>query len=211
MSDGDLARDKAVLFLAAVDGAAVVDADPRMARGSTARLAVEPRSPGLRDRIWWGSGTRASAAWVAGQGMSLMSSTLLTEDTGVPFDELQAEQIALFRQVWKESGWQREPRVSVSRSVMPIVNDLDEAYFGRDRDSTDQVGSLGEPGLARFGKTYAGDPDVVAEQLSKDAAVREADTLLLTIPSALGVDYNTHLMRSIVEHVAPALGWKPSA
>ncbi len=142
--------------------------------------------------------------------MNLMSSTLLTEDTGVPFDELQAEQIALYRQVWRDSGWEREPRISVSRSVMPIVNDLDEAYFGRDRGSVDQVGSLGEPGLARFGKTYAGDPDQVAEDLAKDAAVREADTLLVTIPNALGVDYNTHLMRSIVEHVAPALGWQPA-
>ena len=60
-----------------------------------------------------------------------MSSTLLTEDTGVPFHRLQAEQIQRFRDAWTAAGHEREPRVSVSRSIFPIVNDLDRAYFGR--------------------------------------------------------------------------------
>ena len=138
--------------------------------------------------------------------MNLQSSTLLVEDTGVPFDELQAEQIARFRAAWKDAGWEHEPRVSVSRSVMPIVSDLDRQYFGGDRSSSDQVGLL-EGVRARFGKTYAGPPDQLAEDLAKDAAVREADTLLLTVPNMLGVDYNAHLLETIVEHVAPAIGW----
>ncbi|MFD0484013.1 LLM class flavin-dependent oxidoreductase [Kineococcus sp. GCM10028916] len=205
-TEGDMARRHLDVFRHAIAGGKVAEANPRMT-GSSRALPILPQAPGLSDRIWWGSGSRETARWTAEQGLNLMSSTLLTEDTGIPFDELQAEQIALYRQVWKDSGHQREPRVSVSRSVMPIVNDLDEAYFGRDRHSTDQVGSLGEPGLARFGRTYAGDPDQVAEDLAKDVAVQEADTLLVTIPNALGVDYNAHLMSSIVEHVAPALGW----
>ena len=60
---------------------------------------------------------------------------------------------------------------------------------------------------ARFGKSYAGEPDRLAEELAKDAAVREADTLLLTVPNMLGVDYNAHLLETIVQHVAPAIGW----
>ena len=107
------------------------DADPRMTGGARGRLAIQPQSPGLRDRIWWGSGTRATAEWTAQQGMNLMSSTLLVEDTGVPFDELQAEQIARFRAAWAEAGWEREPRVSVSRSVLPIVSDVDRAVLRR--------------------------------------------------------------------------------
>ena len=153
----------------------VVDADPRMTGGAPGRLAIQPQSPGLADRIWWGSGTRATAEWTAQQGMNLMSSTLLVEDTGVPFDELQAEQIARFRAAWAEAGWEREPRVSVSRSVLPIVSDLDRQYFGGERPSEDQVGIL-EGVRARFGKSYVGEPDQLAEELAKDAAVREADT-----------------------------------
>ena len=204
--EGQLAREKTGLFLAAISGATVVDADPRMSGGATGRLAVQPQSPGLRERIWWGSGTRSTAVWAARQGMNLMSSTLLSEDTGVPFDELQAEQIALFRAAWGEAGWSHEPRVSVSRSVMPITTDTDRAYFGGDRGSEDQVGLLGGV-RSRFGKSYAGEPDELAEQLSKDMAVREADTLLLTIPNMLGVEYNARLLEIITQHVAPAIGW----
>src|ERR687894_185386 len=205
-SDADLAREKTALFLAAVRGATVVDADPGMTGGARGRLAVQPQSPGLADRIWWGSGTRATAEWTAQQGMNLMSSTLLVEDTGVPFDELQAEQIARYRAAWAAAGWERQPRVSVSRSVLPIVSDDDRAYFGAERSSEDQIGIL-EGVRARFGKSYVGEPDELAEDLAKDVAVREADTLLITVPNMLGVDYNARLLANITTHVAPAIGW----
>jgi alkanesulfonate monooxygenase SsuD/methylene tetrahydromethanopterin reductase-like flavin-dependent oxidoreductase (luciferase family) len=203
--DADLARQKTALFLAAISGEPVVDADPRMTGGRPGRLAVQPQSPGLADRIWWGSGTRATAEWTAQQGMNLMSSTLLVEDTGVPFDELQAEQIARFREAWRVAGRDREPRVSVSRSVLPIVSDLDRQYFGGD-SGEDQVGIL-EGVRARFGKSYVGEPDQLAEELAKDAAVREADSLLITVPNMLGVEYNARLLETIVTDVAPAIGW----
>ena len=209
MSDADLAREKLAVLLAAIDGAGVVMSDPRMT-GVSQPLAVQPQSPGLRDRIWWGSGTRASARWVAEQGLNLQSSTLLTEDTGVPFDELQAEQIALYREAWTAAGHERTPRVSVSRSVIPITSDVDRLYFGGEQDSEDQVGWL-DGGNARFGRSYVGEPDRIAEELARDAAVRAADTVLLTVPNQLGVDYNARLLATIAEHVAPAIGWVPPA
>jgi alkanesulfonate monooxygenase SsuD/methylene tetrahydromethanopterin reductase-like flavin-dependent oxidoreductase (luciferase family) len=207
-SDGDMARSNAARFRAAIAGAGVAPADPRMT-GAEGQLPIQPRSPGLADRIWWGSGTRATAAWTAEQGMNLMSSTLLGEDTGVAFDELQAEQIAIFRSSWAHAGWEREPRVSVSRSVIPIVSDLDRAYFGGRGGSHDQLGYL-DGTYARFGRSYTGEPDVIAEELSRDAAVRAADTLLLTVPNQLGVDYNAQMLATIARHIAPALGWEPA-
>jgi alkanesulfonate monooxygenase SsuD/methylene tetrahydromethanopterin reductase-like flavin-dependent oxidoreductase (luciferase family) len=203
-----MARSHAALFRAAIAGAGVAAANPQMT-GADGLLPIAPQSPGLTDRIWWGSGTRQTAAWVGEQGMNLMSSTLLTEDTGVPFDELQAEQVAIFRSAWAEAGWEREPRVSVSRSVIPIVSDLDRAYFGGRAGSHDQLGYL-EGVVARFGRSYTGEPDVIAEELSRDAAVREADTILLTVPNQLGVDYNAQLLETIARHVGPAIGWEPA-
>ena len=208
-TDADEARAHTAYFRAAIDGAGVVLSNPQMT-GSSSPLAIQPQSEGLKDRIWWGSGTRATASWTAEQGMNLMSSTLLTEDTGVPFDELQAEQIEIFRAAWKEQGWEREPRVSVSRSVIPLVTDLDRSYFGgRTDENHDQVGYL-DGGLARFGKSYTGEPDVIAAELAKDAAVQAADTILLTVPNQLGVEYNTTLLENIAKHVAPAIGWEPN-
>jgi alkanesulfonate monooxygenase SsuD/methylene tetrahydromethanopterin reductase-like flavin-dependent oxidoreductase (luciferase family) len=203
-----MAREHTRVFLEVIKGEGFAQPNPRpMFPNPPGLLRIEPHSPGLRDRIWWGAGTRQTAEWAAEQGMNLMSSTLLTEDTGVPFHRLQAEQIERFRTAWKAAGHPREPRVSVSRSIFPVVNDLDRAYFGGESRSRDQVGQL-EGGTARFGKTYAGEPDQLVKDLAEDEAIAAADTLLLTIPNQLGVEYNAHLLESVLRHVAPALGWR---
>ncbi len=88
-----------------------------------------------------------------------------------------------------------------------MVSDLDRAYFGREAGSQDQVGQL-DGGLARFGKTYAGEPEQLVQELAEDEAVAAADTLLLTIPNQLGVDYNVHLLNTVLRDLAPALGWR---
>ena len=202
--DAEEAREKTALFRDAIAGAGVVPADAG-GRPGTAMLAVQPQSPGLADRIWWGSGSRETAAWAGEQGMNLMSSTLLLEDTQVPFDELQAEQIELFRTAWANAGHEREPRISVSRSVLPVTSDLDRRLFGSDANE-DQVGWL-DGALSRFGRSYTGEPDQIAEELARDAAVRAADTVLLTVPSQLGVDYNARMLETIAREIAPAIGW----
>ncbi len=207
-SDADMARDHTRVFLDVLSGEGFAQPNPRpMFPNPPGLLRVEPHSPGLRDRIWWGAGNRATAEWTGEQGLNLMSSTLLTEDTGVPFHELQAEQIQRYRDAWKAAGHEREPRVSVSRSIFPIVSDLDRQLFWRERSSTDQVGFL-DGGNARFGRTYAGEPDKLVAELAEDQAIAAADTLLLTVPNQLGVEYNAHLVESVLTHLAPELGWR---
>jgi alkanesulfonate monooxygenase SsuD/methylene tetrahydromethanopterin reductase-like flavin-dependent oxidoreductase (luciferase family) len=205
--DTDEVREKTATFRAAISGAGVVRADAG-GRPGDILLPVQPQAPGLAERIWWGSGTRESAAWVGEQGMNLMSSTLLLEDTEVPFDQLQAEQISIFHDAWKAAGHEGTPRVSVSRSVMPITSDLDQRLFGGDANE-DQVGWL-DGALSRFGRSYAGEPDRIAAELAEDAAVRAADTLLLTVPSQLGVEYNAAMLGTVAREIAPSIGWRPS-
>jgi alkanesulfonate monooxygenase SsuD/methylene tetrahydromethanopterin reductase-like flavin-dependent oxidoreductase (luciferase family) len=204
-TDADMARQHAELFRLAIDGRPLVRGNPQM--GAPGALHIQPQSPGLGDRIWWGAGTRATAVWTAEQGMNLMSSTLLTEDTGVPFDQLQAEQIEMYRTAWKAAGHERTPRVSVSRSILPLIDDETRHYFGvrAQADSQDQVGWL-DGGNARFGRSYIGEPDKIAEELAQDAAVASADTVLVTVPNQLGVEFNARILESIVKDVAPALG-----
>ncbi|MDO5751582.1 LLM class flavin-dependent oxidoreductase [Arthrobacter sp.] len=215
-SPADMARRHTAEFRHAISGAGVAEAAEHTAvdHGSLPGkrlLRIEPQSPGLSRRIWWGAGSRGTAVWAARQGMNLMSSTLLTEDTGIPFDQLQAEQIQLFREEWAAAGHDFTPRVSVSRSVIPIVDDVDNMYFGlrAQADSSDQVGVI-DGFLSRFGKSYIGDPADIARDLSADAAVQAADTLMLTVPNQLGVAYNTKLLANIAEHIAPAIGWEPA-
>jgi len=171
-------------------------------------LRVEPYSDGLRDRIWWGAGSRRTAAWAAELGMNLQSSTLIDKESDEPFHVAQAEQIQAFRDAWKEAGHTREPRVSVSRSIFALVDDRDRMYFGRGGKEGDQIGMLSESERAIFGRSYAAEPDALIAQLKTDEAIAEADTLLLTVPNQLGVDYNAHVIEAILKQVAPGLGWR---
>ena len=212
-TDADMAREHTRRFLEVLSGEGFAAPNPRpMFANPPGLLRIEPHSPGLRDRIWWGAGSRATAEWAGEQGLNLMSSTLLTEtgpteNGGVPFHRLQAEQIQRFRDSWDAAGHEGEPRASVSRSIFPIVSDLDRQLFWRERHSTDQVGHL-DGGDARFGKTYAGEPDKLIAELAEDEAIAAADTLLLTVPNQLGVDYNAHVIESVLTHLAPELGWR---
>ena len=171
-------------------------------------LRLEPYSPGLRERIWWGAGSSSTAVWAAKQGMNLMSSTLVFDESGEPLHVQQRRQIDAYRAAWKEAGHAREPRVSVSRSIFALMDDRDRAYFGRGGDSDDQIGFIDPQTRAIFGRSYAAEPDVLIEQLKQDEAIAEADTLLLTVPNQLGVAYCAHAIEAILTHVAPALGWR---
>jgi alkanesulfonate monooxygenase SsuD/methylene tetrahydromethanopterin reductase-like flavin-dependent oxidoreductase (luciferase family) len=213
-ADGDpvgaeLARQHTEVFLGVLSGMGFAEPNPNpMFPNPPGLLRPEPHSPGLRDRIWWGAGSRATAEWTAKVGLNMMSSTLMTEDAGVPFHELQAEQIRLFREAWAAAGHAREPRVSVSRSIFALVDDRDRAYFGRGNDDQDKVGYIDAQTKAIFGRSYAAEPDKLVEELAKDTAIQAADTLLLTVPNQLGVEYNAHAIESILKHVAPGLGWR---
>lgn len=200
----DMAREHTERFRAAISGAPVAVSDPAEA-GAQVPLAIQPQSVTLPHRIWWGSATRQSAQWAGEQGMHLLSSTLLSEDTGVPFPELQSEQIGIFRAAWDRAGHPGTPRVAVVRTILPIISDRDRALFGPAAlQSREQVGVLGGA-ISRFGKSFIGEPDAIVEEIRRDGAIREADTLLVTIPNALGTEENLRILGNIREHIAPVL------
>jgi alkanesulfonate monooxygenase SsuD/methylene tetrahydromethanopterin reductase-like flavin-dependent oxidoreductase (luciferase family) len=203
----DMARRHAEIFLRHLDGEGFAQPNPRpMFPNPPGLLRLEPYSPGLRNRIWWGSASDATAAWAGQMGMNLQSSTLKVDETGEPLHVQQARQIRVFREAWKEARHDREPRVSVSRSIFALINDTDRMYFGRSNEG-DHIGHI-DNFRGIFGRSYAAEPDRLVAELRKDEAIAAADTLLLTIPNMLGVNYNVHVMESILTHVAPELGWR---
>ncbi|HSX76222.1 MAG TPA: LLM class flavin-dependent oxidoreductase [Shinella sp.] len=208
-SDADMGRRHAEVFLDVLKGEGFAQPNPRpMFPNPPGLLRLEPHSEGLRERIWWGAGSNATAVWAAKLGMNLQSSTLKDDETGEPFHVQQAAQIRAYRDAWKEAGHARAPRVSVSRSIFALVDDRDRAYFGRGGKEADSIGFIDDKTRAIFGRSYADEPDKLARQLAADEAIQEADTLLLTVPNQLGVEYNAHVIEAILKHVAPALGWR---
>ncbi|HEX7197719.1 MAG TPA: LLM class flavin-dependent oxidoreductase [Candidatus Limnocylindria bacterium] len=208
-TDADMARRHAEVFLELLKGEGFAEPNPRpMFPNPPGLLRVEPHSAGLRERIWWGAASTATAIWAAERGMNLQSSTLVFDESGEPLHVQQRRQIDAYRAAWKAAGHQREPRVSVSRSIFAIVDDRDRTYFGHGQQERDQIGYIDENTKAIFGRSYAAAPEVLVRELAEDTAVAAADTLLLTVPNQLGVDYNAHAIESILRHVAPALGWR---
>jgi len=208
-TDADMARHHTEVFLEVLRGSGFAKPNPRpMFPNPLGLLRLEPYSEGLRERIWWGAGSIATAEWAAKVGMNLQSSTLVYDETGEPLAVQQANKIRKFREAWKAAGHPRTPRISVSRSIFALMDDRDRAYFGRGGESEDSIGLLGDGRRTVFGRTYAAEPDALVEQLKGDEAIAEADTLLLTVPNQLGVDYNAHVIEAILKHVAPAMGWR---
>ena len=208
-SDADMGRRHAEVLLDVLRGEGFAQPNPRpLFPNPPGPLRLEPHSKGLRERIWWGAASNSTAVWAAKLGMNLQSSTLKSDETGEAFHIQQANQIRAYRRAWKEAGHTREPRVSVSRSIFALVSDEDRGYFGRAGQDADSIGFIDENTRAIFGRSYAAEPDRLVEQLKADEAIEEADTLLLTVPNQLGVDYNAHVIEMILTHVAPAMGWR---
>lgn len=211
----DLARANFERFLAGIDGAGMATAAPldrqypnMFQPGS--QLPVFPHSPGLRRNIFWGSGTYESAEQAARDGVNLMSSTLVSETSEHTLGEIQAEQIRRYRAAWAAAGHDWAPRVSISRSIFTIVDGADHQLFGMQATSHDQVGILPDTGASTFGRTYAAEPDKLIAQLREDPAIEAADTLLLTVPTAMGLETNVKILENFANHVAPELGWQPN-
>lgn len=208
-TDADMGRQHAEVFLSLLGGEGFAEPNPRpMFPNPPGMLRLEPHSEGLRKRIWWGAGSNSTAVWAAKLGMNLQSSTLKNDESGEPFHIQQAAQIRAYRNAWKEAGHNWTPRVSVSRSIFALMNDRDRAYFGNGSKEGDSLGYIDENTRAIFGRSYAAEPEALVKQLAQDEAIVEADTLLLTVPNQLGVDYNVHVLEAILTHVAPALGWR---
>ena len=148
-----------------------------------------------------------TAEWTAQQGMNLMSSTLLTEDTGVPFHELQVEQVRRFRDLHgRRPAHAREPRVSVSRSIFALVDRSGPRLVGRGAGVGQ--GRVHRAGRGRLRAVLRRGAHVLVTQLAQDTVIQTADTLLLTVPNQPGVEYNAHAIESIRKFVAPELGWR---
>jgi len=208
-NDQEMARQHTEVLLDVLRGDGFAEPNPRpMFANPPGLLRIEPYSEGLRERIWWGAGSNGTARWAAELGMNLQSSTLKNDETGEPLHVQQRKQIEAYHEAWKQAGHEREPRVSVSRSIIPLVTDEDRAYFGDNSQDQDQVGWIDDKTRAVFGRSFTAEPDVLVEQLAQDEAIAAADTLLLTVPNQLGIDYNVHLLESILTQVAPGLGWR---
>jgi len=172
-----------------------------------------PTSPGLADRLWYGSGSTSSALRAAALGYDLIVSTLNGEATGPTLGDTQADQIARYREAFAKAHPERTPRVAVSRSFLPIVGADDERAFrplaDRYADLVDESGRMrGAPPHLQWSKLLSGDPADIAAQIDADPAVALADTVLLNPVTELDTIQKIRVLTTVRNDVAPLLARK---
>ena len=180
-----------------------------------ADLTLQPLSPALRDRVWWGGGSMGTAVRTAEKGLRLHCSTLNTEDTGAPFAEAQAEQIAAYRARFAElhgAGGhpERTPEVAVGRIVVPLLDDHDRAVHeefltGYASGMDDEGRPLSGTPPFRFSKVLSGEPGAIVDALLADPAVTATDELVITLPANGDAAAHERILRIVAEEIAPAV------
>lgn len=180
-------------------------------------LFVQPQSPGLLDRVWWGGGSTSTAVRTAERGLALHLSTLNTEDTGEAFAPAQAAQIRAYRDRFAQLHADRpRGRVAVGRIVVPLITAEDSATHrefiesyaaGMDDDGRPLSG---KPPF-RFSRILSGDPASIVAALRADQAVAESDQLVITLPANGDAASHRRILSIVAEQIAPELGWVPAA
>ena len=206
-TDADMGRRHTEMFLELLEGEGFAQPNPRpMFPNPPGLLRLEPHSAGLRDRIWWGSASDATALWAAQMGMNLQSSTLKADETRRAVPRAAGKQIDAFREAWAEAGHAHD---RASRSAAP--SSRSRMTSTAPTSATQATARPDRPDRRYCARSSAVRmrPSLTADRaVRRDEAIAEADTLLLTVPNQLGVDYNAHLIESMLTDVAPGLGWR---
>ena len=199
------AAERIVQFRKAIsgEGIALPGVNAQVPRGQL--LPITPHSPGLSDRIWYGAGNTDSARRVGALGHAPHVLDPGARGHGRAARHRAGQADRGVPRVVARGRPPGEPRVSVSRSIMPIIDDATRMYFGPLLER-DKMGAQQGPGgieidnsVGTFGKTYVGDVDKIVAELREDEAVMTSDTMLATIPNQFGADFNRVTFDALVE------------
>ncbi|HEX5086315.1 MAG TPA: LLM class flavin-dependent oxidoreductase [Nocardioides sp.] len=170
---------------------------------------VEPHSPGLADRMWYGGASLRSAEWAAEHGMNfLTSSVVMAEDGSADFAAIQAEQVAAYRT--------RHPQGRVSQGLVVIPTDSASAEQRRryEEYAAARLPRTLEPqgpGRLLFSPDHVGTSEQIAEELEWHAGYQLVDEVAFALPFSFEPDDYVQILTDMAERLGPALGWSPAA
>ena len=174
---------------------------------------VQPHSPGLASRLWYGGGSLRSARWAGEHGMNFLTSSVVkAEDPATAdFEQIQLGHIRAFRAHHPDGA---KARVSQGLVVIPTDN-ADPAQVAKYRAYAEQrtPRTLTPQGPARmmFAPDIVGTSDEIATRLSEHAAFREVDEVAFALPFTFDHDDYVQILTDMATVLGPALGWRPAA
>lgn len=176
---------------------------------------VEPHSPGLRDRLWYGAGSLGSAVWAGQHAMNLLtSSVVFPQNDEVPeFASVQAGQIQAYRQAAAEHSPDATARVSQGLVVIPTdsATAAQKAKYQAYVDQrTPRTLSPQGPRSMLFAKDLIGSSADIAEQLAAHAGFQQVEEVAFALPFSFEYTDYVQILTDIATELGPRLGWAPS-
>ncbi|MDQ0921561.1 alkanesulfonate monooxygenase SsuD/methylene tetrahydromethanopterin reductase-like flavin-dependent oxidoreductase (luciferase family) [Pseudarthrobacter sp. W1I19] len=177
-------------------------------------IRVEPHSPGLRDRLWYGAGSTKSAVWAGANGFNLLSSSVVfpEADQEPDFALVQQSQIRAFREAAKAQG-QGPARVSQGLVVIPTDSASAaqrEKYQRYVDERTPRTRAPQGPKGMLFAPDLIGTSDEIADQLYAHAGFQEVDEVAFALPFSFDHEDYVQILTDIAGSLGPALGWTPA-
>ncbi len=170
---------------------------------------VQPHSPGLRGRLWYGAASTRSARWAGGAGMNLLTSSVVRAEGDAPdFAAIQAGQIRAYR----EAGG--TGRVSQGLVVVPTDSatpEQRERYAAYVAARTPRVGVPQGPGRLLFAPDLVGSSEQIAEALYAHAGFREVTDVAFALPFSFAEADDEQILTDVATRLGPLLGWSPAA
>ncbi|MFD8154245.1 LLM class flavin-dependent oxidoreductase [Streptomyces sp. NPDC059720] len=172
---------------------------------------VQPHSPGLGRRMWYGGGSLRSARWAGEHGMNLLTSSVVKAEEEGPWDfaALQLAQIRAFRAAHPDGEAAR-----VSQGLVVIPTDSASAgqrarYAEYAAGRTPRTTSPQGPARLLFAPDLVGPSAEIAERLHAHAAFREVDEVAFALPFTFEHEDYVQILTDMATHLGPALGWHP--
>jgi alkanesulfonate monooxygenase SsuD/methylene tetrahydromethanopterin reductase-like flavin-dependent oxidoreductase (luciferase family) len=170
---------------------------------------VQPHSPGLAARMWYGGGSLSSARWAGENGMNFLTSSVVKAEDSTDFAAIQHGLIRAFREAHPDGA---AARVSQGLVVIPTDSATAEQrakYAAYVEARTPRTATPQGPGRLLFARDLIGTADEIAEQLYAHAGFREVTEVAFALPfSFAGEDYE-QILTDIATKLGPALGWQP--
>ncbi|MFC8256578.1 LLM class flavin-dependent oxidoreductase [Streptomyces sp. NPDC057291] len=171
---------------------------------------VQPHSPGLAGRMWYGGGSLRSARWTGEQGMNFLTSSVVKAEESEDFAEIQLSHIRAFRAHHPDGE-----RARVSHGLVVIPTDTASAqqrakYEAYAHKRMPRTTAPQGPARMMFAPDLVGSSAEIAERLHAHAAFREVDEVAFALPFTFDHDDYVQILTDIATELGPALGWRPS-
>jgi alkanesulfonate monooxygenase SsuD/methylene tetrahydromethanopterin reductase-like flavin-dependent oxidoreductase (luciferase family) len=172
---------------------------------------VQPHSPGLRKRMWYGAGSLASARWAGEHQMHLLTSSVVQAEESTNFSEIQQSQIRAFRAAHAEGVG---ARVSQGLVVIPTdtaTREQKEKYASYVAKRAERTTEPQGPRRMMFSLDHLGTSEEIAAALYADAGFREVTEVAFALPFTFEPEDYVQILTDMAQRLGPTLGWQPAS